>query len=132
MKLGYLKPGKYVLAVSGGVDSMTLLDVLSKNTELDLVVAHFNHGIRDDSSEDEKLVLEAARKYNLSVRLGHARLGPKASEADARQARYIFLHSVVRQEDAKALITAHHQDDMLETAILNLLMVTVTASTNIC
>jgi tRNA(Ile)-lysidine synthase TilS/MesJ len=46
-------PGKYIIAVSGGVDSMVLLDVLRQNPSVELVVAHFNHGIMPDSSCDE-------------------------------------------------------------------------------
>lgn len=49
------------------------------------------------------------------------KLGPQTSEADARDARYNFLHQVLKEYKARAIITAHHQDDMLETAILNLL-----------
>jgi tRNA(Ile)-lysidine synthase TilS/MesJ len=48
-------------------------------------------------------------------------LGPGTSEAVARKARYDFLHQVRQASGAKAVITAHHQDDVLETAILNLL-----------
>jgi tRNA(Ile)-lysidine synthase TilS/MesJ len=55
--------GKYVLAVSGGVDSMALLDLLSKTPGVELIIAHFNHGIRPDSDEDEKLTAKAAAAY---------------------------------------------------------------------
>jgi tRNA(Ile)-lysidine synthase len=44
-----LKPGKYILAVSGGVDSMVLLDLLSKKPDIELIVAHFDHGIRPNT-----------------------------------------------------------------------------------
>jgi tRNA(Ile)-lysidine synthase TilS/MesJ len=48
-------------------------------------------------------------------------LGPKTSEAKARDARYKFLEEVKAVNKAKAIVTAHHQDDVLETAILNML-----------
>jgi tRNA(Ile)-lysidine synthase len=116
-----MKPGKYVVAVSGGVDSMVLLDLLTKQPDMELVVAHFEHGIRSDSMEDLKLVKSAAKKYKLPFAVAHGNLGPDTSEADAREARYRFLHHTMNDEQADAIVTAHHQDDMLETAIINLL-----------
>jgi tRNA(Ile)-lysidine synthetase-like protein len=120
MQLG-LEPGKYVLAVSGGVDSMVLLDMLRQQPELKLVVAHFDHGIREDSHQDRKLVQDHAGKHGLPFIHKNGMLGVGASEAVARKARYDFLHQVRQASGAKAIITAHHQDDVLETAILNLL-----------
>lgn len=113
--------GKYVLAVSGGVDSMVLLDLLSKLPDVSLVVAHFNHGIRADSAKDETLVTAAAKKYDLALELGHGNLGADASEATAREARYKFLNLVKQNHQADAIITAHHQDDLIETAVINIL-----------
>lgn len=116
-----VKPGKYIVAVSGGVDSMVLLDVLSKLPELELVIAHFDHGIRAGSEEDEALVVDAAGRYGLPFAIGKGGLGPKTSEADARQARYAFLREVQEDFEAGAIITAHHQDDLIETALINVL-----------
>jgi len=86
-----------------------------------LVVAHFDHGIRDDSKQDRLLVQKAAKRYGLPFTYDEAHLGPGTSEADARTARYKFLHGVRQAAKAEAIITAHHQDDVLETAIINLL-----------
>ncbi len=116
-----VSPGKYVVAVSGGVDSMVLLDLLRQKPKLELIVAHFDHGIRPDSGEDRKLVQAIAGQYSLPFVYKKGRLGPSTSEATARDARYEFLRQVQAEHGAKAIITAHHQDDMLETAILNLL-----------
>jgi tRNA(Ile)-lysidine synthase len=115
-----VRPGKYIVAVSGGVDSMALLHRLSKDESLDLVIAHFNHGIRDGAA-DEELVKSAAAKLGIPLEVGYGRLGPKASEDRARQARYGFLNDVKQKHQADAIITAHHQDDLIETAIINLL-----------
>ena len=120
MKLG-LPSGKYVVAVSGGVDSMVLLDMLSKLSGVDLIVAHFNHGIRDDSDKDEVLVVRAAKKYGLPVEIGKGGLGKSTSEELARNARYKFLKDLKTKHSAEAIVTAHHQDDMIETAIINIL-----------
>ncbi len=110
-----------MVAVSGGVDSMVLLDLLRQKPKLELVVAHFDHGIRPDSAADRKLVQRIAKAYGLPFVHAQGNLGPKAGEALAREARYAFLRSVQAEQGAEAIITAHHQDDMLETAIMNLL-----------
>lgn len=113
--------GTYVIGVSGGVDSMVLLDILSKKSDIKLVVAHFDHGIRHDSKEDRQLVQSVAKKNRLPFVFDQASLGPKASEAESRKARYNFLSSVKNASSSRAIITAHHQDDVLETAVLNIL-----------
>ncbi len=115
-----IKPGRYVVAVSGGVDSMVLLDILSKQPGVELVVAHFDHGIRPESAEDRKYVQTAALRYKIPFVYDRAELGPRASEALAREARYGFLHKVRDTVDASAIATAHHEDDVLETAIINM------------
>jgi tRNA(Ile)-lysidine synthase len=111
---------KYVVAVSGGVDSMVLLSLLARRPELEIIVAHFNHGIRADAVLDEKLVAATAKKYNLPVKIGRADLGSKISEEKARMARYRFLEAVKNRYKANAIITAHHQDDLIETALINI------------
>lgn len=115
------KPGKYVVAVSGGVDSIALLDILSRQAGLDLVVAHFDHGIRADSAEDRKFVENLAYIKSIYFVYSTGELGADASEAKAREARYKFLRQVVNDQGARAVITAHHQDDVIETAIINIL-----------
>jgi tRNA(Ile)-lysidine synthase len=125
-----IPPGKYIIAVSGGVDSMVLLNILykkisteaqSQNIVLSVVVAHFNHGIRQDSKADETLVQKTAKKYNLPFEVGYGRLGKNASEQKARNRRYKFLETIKTKYSADAIITAHHQDDFIETAFLNIL-----------
>jgi tRNA(Ile)-lysidine synthase len=116
-----VSPGTYVLAVSGGVDSMVLLDVLAKQPKLNLVVAHYDHGIRPDSDEDKQLVQQTAQKLGLPFVFDQGNLGKDAGEAVAREARYKFLNKVKQASNAKAIITAHHQDDVIETAIINLM-----------
>ncbi|HEV2403019.1 MAG TPA: tRNA lysidine(34) synthetase TilS [Candidatus Saccharimonadales bacterium] len=116
-----IKPGRYVIAVSGGVDSMVLLDLLHRQPGVELIVVHLDHGIRPDAALDRKLVQSTALLHGLPFVYKEAQLGAHASEADARTIRYDFLHEVQRRYQAKAIITAHHRDDVLETALLNVL-----------
>jgi tRNA(Ile)-lysidine synthase len=120
-----LPVGKYIVAVSGGVDSVVLLDLLASfaihHSSFELVIAHFDHGIRNNSAEDAKFVEELSKKYNLKFELGQGKLGSKASEAEARDKRYSFLRAMQQKYQATAIITAHHQDDVIETSIINLL-----------
>lgn len=116
-----VKPGKYVVAVSGGVDSMVLLELLAKKEGIMIVVAHLDHGIREDSKNDRLLVEKEAKKLGAEFEYKEVQLGKQASEATARKARYDFLNDIKEKHHAAAIITAHHQDDLLETAILNML-----------
>lgn len=116
-----VQPGTYVVAVSGGVDSIALLNILRHKPGLKLVVAHFDHGIRHDSEVDRRLVEHRAKELGLPFVFHHGQLGPGASEDVARKARYEFLHKVRDATGAQAIITAHHHDDALETAVLNML-----------
>lgn len=116
-----VEPGKYIIAVSGGVDSVVLLELLSKLQGLDLVVAHFDHGIRGDSAEDRVFVQKLSKQYGFVFDYATGELGENASEALARTARYNFLFRVKDKHQATAIITAHHQDDLLETMIINIL-----------
>jgi tRNA(Ile)-lysidine synthase len=113
--------GKYIVAVSGGVDSMVLLDLLSRKSSVKLVAAHFNHGIREDSAYDMQLVKRTSKNYNTLCEVGYADLGKDSSEENARNHRYKFLESIRKKYSADKIITAHHQDDLIETAFINIL-----------
>ncbi len=121
MQVVKVPAGKYVVAVSGGVDSMALLDMLRRQGGVELLVAHVNHGIRADSDEDEKLVHSFCMSHNIAFTSEHLHLGGNASEEVARKARYNFLQHCCIMSNAKNIITAHHQDDLIETVIINLL-----------
>lgn len=107
------------MAVSGGVDSVALLDMLATKPEYELVVAHVDHGIRPDSPEDAELVRSISEKYALNIVITKLNLPKKASENQLRQARYDFLYEQMWAHKAAGIITAHHADDLLETSIMN-------------
>jgi len=103
---------------------MSLLHVLASRFDSKayiFTVAHFDHGIRENSSEDRKLVQKHAKQYGLPFVYETGQLSTHASEEEARDARYAFLRSVMRTTDAQAILTAHHKDDALETVIFNML-----------
>ena len=121
MKLILPKPGRYVVAVSGGLDSVCLLDLLATRPGYELIVAHFDHGMRQGSKDDLKFVGHLATQYGLPFVSSRVELGASASEANARTMRYRFLHQTREQAAAVAILTAHHQDDRLETLVINLI-----------
>lgn len=115
-----LPPGTYVLAVSGGIDSMALLDVCVRylTNEQQLIVAHVDHGMRPDSGVDAQFVKQSAEKYGLPFFVKKVALGEGASEAVAREARYAFLQQLAQAKQA-SIVTAHHADDVIETMAIN-------------
>lgn len=115
------KREKLIVAVSGGVDSMVMLDRLVKESPAKLVVAHVNHGIRTDAGRDEELVSAKAREYGLEYVSTRLKLGENASEAEAREGRYAFLNKIGRDKKADGIVAAHHQDDVVETMMINIL-----------
>lgn len=110
--------GRYIVAVSGGVDSIVLLNMLARQPDLDLVVAHFDHGIREDSHEDAEFVKEVAGKLGLKFETKREILGKQASEELARDRRYKFLREIAVKHGAR-IVTAHHADDVVETVAIN-------------
>jgi tRNA(Ile)-lysidine synthase len=112
---------RYIVAVSGGVDSVALLDMLvgGEFGEHELIVAHFDHGIREESADDATFVRSLAKKYKLPFETAREELGPDASEDTARRQRYAFLRKIAKKHDA-TIMTAHHADDIIETIAINL------------
>lgn len=141
---------KAILAVSGGVDSMAMLDLAYLATKYsfgdinfekyavslgklaiffrnyasgDIIVAHFDHGIRANSKEDMEFVRQKAAEYGLIFEYERGELGENTSEAAARASRYNFLNGLAekyKDGDMPAEIwTAHHLDDLIETVAIN-------------
>ena len=109
----------YVVAVSGGVDSIALLHMLTQTTNHEIIVAHFDHGIRDDSAEDAAFVGSLATEYGFPFETLREELGPQVSEEMARNRRYTFLRNVAKKYNGR-IVTAHHGDDVVETIAINL------------
>lgn len=108
----------YVAAVSGGVDSVALLHMLTQTSGHDVIVAHFDHGIRADSHEDTAFVRRLAAEYALPFETARVELGPDASEEKARSHRYAFLRDLAEKHGGR-IVTAHHGDDAVESIAIN-------------
>lgn len=119
-----------VAAVSGGADSVALLDILLHlpGFRVALVVAHLNHNLRGaESDEDEAFVRDLAAQYSLPVEVSRVDVATLAEERGlsleeaGRGARYAFFAGVVEKYQAAAVATAHHKDDQAETVLMRLL-----------
>jgi len=115
---------KVICAVSGGLDSMFMLEVLNI-LGYKLIVAHFNFGLRGNESDlDEALVEEWAKVHNFpfyrnSVAKEH--FDSKSIQEEARILRYIWFESLANELKIKAVALAHHADDQVETIFLQML-----------
>ncbi len=114
---------KYLLAVSGGVDSMVLVDFFAKSG-FDFHVAHINYGLRgEDSDSEEKLVEAFCKKYNIQFHLYQVPKNEQPSNSVqiwARNLRYDFFKKILATENLDYIVTAHHLNDQLETFVINL------------
>ncbi len=115
---------RLLVAVSGGSDSVALLDLLSgcrAELGLELTVAHVEHGIHPDSARVAARVRELAAGYGVPCRVRELGLGPGAGETAARAGRYVALEALRVEADAGAIVTAHHADDQAETVLMRVL-----------
>lgn len=100
---------------------MVLLDLMAKKYAPDeIIVAHFDHGVRDNSEEDAEFVARTAEEiYHIRYIIDHEKLGAGVSEEAARTARYEFLRKVAAENGGAEIMTAHHLDDLVETVAIN-------------
>lgn len=125
------KPGDcLIVAVSGGADSVALLDLLATLPcySFRLIVAHLNHLLRGPESDaDQQFVAELAARYGLPCEIKRVDVRSLASqqrqslEEAGREARYAFFEELLRRHQAAAIAVAHHADDQAETLLLRLL-----------
>jgi tRNA(Ile)-lysidine synthase len=115
---------RLLLAVSGGPDSLALLDLMHgvrDELELELAVGHVDHGIHSESGAVAERVLALAARYGVSCFSRVLSLGPATGETEARGARYAALEELRREWGAGAIVTAHHADDQAETVLMRVL-----------
>jgi tRNA(Ile)-lysidine synthase len=125
---GMSKSRKLLVGVSGGRDSMVLLDALLECGFGNLVVCHLNHTLRGrSSSADELFVRREAGRRGLPVEIARARTAEFAKEnamsieLAARELRYAFFEECAKRTRCRTLLLAHHADDQVETCLFNFL-----------
>ena len=118
---------RYLIGVSGGRDSVSLLHWLVELGYRKLIVCHLNHRLRGRSSDaDARFVERLAAKYQIDFEIGSANiraLGKKKKmsiETAAREARYTFFAETARRRKCRTIFVAHHADDLAETFLINL------------
>jgi len=115
--------GRITLALSGGVDSIVLLDLLIRLQPAwgwSIEAAHFDHGMREGSAADARWVHAHCEERGIVCRSGRARRTP-GNEAEARRLRYRFLRYARADAGGGLLVTAHQADDQAETVLFRLL-----------
>lgn len=114
-----------VAAISGGPDSMMLLDILlslREKSNIDIVVAHVHHNLRKESDEEALKLKQFCDNHNVTFEMMKIEEYPdnKFSEESARKIRYEFFDKVVKKYKSDILFTAHHGDDLIETILMRI------------
>ncbi|WFQ91455.1 tRNA(Ile)-lysidine synthase [Mycoplasma feriruminatoris] len=116
---------KYLIAVSGGPDSVFLLcNVIKIIDPNNLVVCHVNYNFRSDSNIDQKIVSDLCKKFNLKLELLNIQknydLLKENFESWAREKRYDFFNKIAKKYNIYNLLVAHNLNDLIETYLLQL------------
>ncbi|MBP5835952.1 tRNA lysidine(34) synthetase TilS [Candidatus Phytoplasma meliae] len=109
----------YIIAVSGGVDSMVLLDFL-RSQNITLKVVHFNHLMRPEALEDKRLVQSYCINHNIPFHYFKLHLTKADFQNKARLLRQAKLQQIACLYHTSKIITAHHLDDLAETILMKL------------
>lgn len=132
-KYNLIKDGdKIVVGVSGGPDSITLLDLLLKLKnqniiKFDIVVCHINHMIREEAISDEQYVKEYCNKNNIECFVKRAKVEEIAkqnkmgTEETGRKIRYDFFYEILEKTKSNKIATAHNANDNAETVLMNII-----------
>jgi tRNA(Ile)-lysidine synthase len=120
---GLAKEERYLVGVSGGVDSRVLLHILHMIGFRNLVVCHLDHGLRGaESVEDSKFVRRLAQRLGFASHIEKVAGLPDTGsiETAAREARLRFFAEAADRFSTESLFLAHHADDQVETFLINL------------
>lgn len=118
-----------VIGVSGGPDSMCLLNILVKQTKIPctIQVAHINHQIREEADQDEEYVRQYCKKNNINFYakridiIKYANTNKIGTEEAGRKIRYEFFEEIKEKTKSSKIATAHNQNDSVETVFMKLI-----------
>lgn len=119
IKLNLDTTNLYVLAVSGGVDSMVLFDLFIKH-QYKFVVVHFNHQKRKESINDHQLIEALCHRHSIPYHYIKLNIKNGNFQESSRNARYLNLEEIADDYKTKYIVTAHHLDDLAETVLMKL------------
>ena len=124
-QLPFLKEGKLIIAISGGIDSVVLA-YLCKALKFNFALAHCNFNLRDKESDtDEAFIVELAEKLDVEVFIqnfdtqSYSKANKRSIQMAARELRYNWFAELAEQLQFNYILTAHHADDNLETFLIN-------------
>lgn len=123
---------RLVLGVSGGPDSISMLNIINKIKvegiiRFDFVVAHINHGLRENAKIDEKFVQDFCKKINVKCFVLNANIKEVAKkekrglEETGRKIRYKFFNKILIETESNKIAIAHNANDNVETIIMNII-----------
>lgn len=119
-----------LIAVSGGPDSMCLLDILNKLKEklnIKITVVHVNHGIREEANEETEYIKNYCEKYNIKIYVKYEKVVELAKqnkiglEEAGRKVRYDFFDEVLQETKFNKIAIAHNMNDKVETILMNII-----------
>ena len=123
----FKKDSKLIVAVSGGIDSVVLLDLLVKGGYKNLAVAHCNFNLRGDESDaDEKFVVSIANNYGVPVYVrkfdtaSYAAANKLSIQMAARRLRYEWFEELRKELSYDYIVVGHNKNDVVETVLYNL------------
>ena len=121
---------KIICGVSGGPDSICMLDILKdlkEELKFELIVCHVNHLIREEAISDEEYVVNYCKVNNIKYYVKridvkkYANNNKQGTEEAGRNVRYEFFEKILQKEGANKIAIAHNKNDKIETIIMNML-----------
>ncbi len=113
-----------VIGLSGGPDSMCLLDILlTLKVDINIICAHINHNIRKESDEEQQLVEQYCKDKKVkfeTIKFEKKSETEDYTEQELREKRYNYFKIIIDKYKAKYLFTAHHGDDLIETILMRI------------
>ena len=129
-KYELIKEGdRIVLGVSGGPDSISMLNILYElkdELKIEIFVAHINHGLRENAKIDEEFVKDFCKKRSIECFVLNAKVGELAQESKTgleetgRKVRYDFFNEIMKKTNSNKIAIAHNMNDNAETIIMNI------------